>query len=468
MRAEPRRAVALELLERDRVRKAIRSELFDKQIALHDDPAQFRAAHPGRRAGKSEGIPRSAVLNVLDAGFNEAIVIGAETKQKAVQLHWANVMALVAKHDLQLKPNLQQSSFITPFGARILFWGMSDKGAVELLRGFKVRAAMFDEVATYAPMLPRLVSHVLEPALLDTGGPLTLYGTPSVTRVGGWADICLGKTPGWSCHHWTVLQNPKFPRDAKSMLQQVLLRNNWTEDHPTFRREYMGEFVNDSAMQVFQFAPDRNEAECLPIEVSKGRVTMGVDYGTTNDACAWTALWSAHGSRHVYILESFEHYKMLPDDAADITRAMIERWNPEKGVGDGGGLGAPYIRVFNRRYGHLTERWVQPADKMGKLGQIAIVNGELGSGRIKALPAAKDLADALTVLPWKDEKREDYDPEYKHLTHLTDSFRYAAFAHMTDIPAKPQADPTPAEIEAEKVKARQDAARARLGEGFFV
>jgi hypothetical protein len=397
----------------------------------------------------------------------EVIVIAAETAKKAKSLHWQNLHALVLRHKLPFTPNLQDGTWTAPWGAKILFWGLSDAGAVELLRGYKLKAALFDEVQAYSNMLPRLISTVLEPALSDTGGSCTLFGTPSVTRIGHWADLCLGKIPGWSIHSWTVRENKRFPRDVESMLQQVLLRNVWTEDNPIFKREWLGEFVNDTNSQVFQYVHERNASECLPVHVSRGFCTLGIDYGTVEDACAWVCVWSPKGSRSVYVVESQQQHKMLPDDAADLTRVLIERWSPQKIVGDGGGLGAAYVRVFNRKYGYLMDRWVQPADKRGKLGQIAIVNGELGSGRIKVLPAAQTLADEWTLLPWKDEKHEEVDPSFQN--HLSDAARYAIFAHMTDIPEETPPPKTATELAHEAFLERQRRARERAenGLGFF-
>jgi hypothetical protein len=461
------REIIIELIRREQWKQAIRAELFDKQLAVVDDPAQFRACHPGRRAGKSEEIPRDALLLVLAAGFMEVVIVAAETAKKARSLHWSNIHALVLRHKIPLVPNLQEGSWTTPWGAKILMWGLVDAGAVELLRGYKLKGALFDEVQAYSNMLPRLISTVLEPALSDTGGTCTLFGTPSVTRVGHWADICLGKVPGWSIHHWTVRENKKFPRDVESMLQQVLLRNNWTEDNPIFMREWLGMFVTDTTMQVFPYSAERNAADSLPVSVTRGFCTIGVDYGVSEDASAWVVAWSARGSRDVYIVECQQHHGLLPDDAAEVTKALIDRWDPQRIVGDGGGLGAAYVRAFDRRYGHITGRYVQPADKRGRLGQLVIVSGEIGSGRIKILPAAQALADELTVLPWKDEKREEMDPSYAN--HLADAFRYAIYAHLTELPPPPSVDKSKEQLAHEAFLERQRQARERAenGLGFF-
>lgn len=721
------RALLIERIKRERMRQAIRNDLFDRQLQVYDDPAQFRANHTGRRGGKSHEMPDGCLLDVLDAGFNEAVILAAETQKKAKALHWANLTAASHKFGVPLRPAVQEGAFLAPWGARIQFWGINDDGAVELLRGFKMRSFRGDECfpagtlvdgkpieqlrvgdlvwsvdhntglverlpvlavtkkvspnlvsvshehgdlictgnhpvfvkgrgyvdakevvpsdllcvrstvqeptrprqdvlqgllqralpqdsvanesdvatlcasegvecfegtgpcpacspgqwhrpygvrgdagvsasellgpwslypdgkaasegsahslqarpglareeachrsgrseslhyrqagpgpeegtglvwsrvdrvesvqrgrqesvvvynleverghtyfasgvlvhncQTYSSKIPRLVSSVLEPALGDTGGTCTLYGTPSVTRSGPWADICLGNTPGWSVHHWDVRQNKKFPRDAESLLQQVLLRNKWDWDHPTFQREWLGNFVNDSAMQVYKFDRKRNTADCLPLAVDRGFTTLGIDYGTTDDPCAWTVLWSPRGSREIYVVEAHKHYGMLPDDAAVMTKALIERWKPRRIVGDAGGLGAPYVEAYNRRYGHISEAYVHAADKQGKLGHIAIFNGELESGRIKVLPAAEDLAHEMEALPWANEKKIKEDDGFDN--HCTDAGLYCLVDHMTDIPTKPKVEPTQAERIAAEVAERKRLAAQRGQRGLL-
>lgn len=437
---------------------ALRAEQFDRQLAVQDDPAQFIACHPGRRSGKSESIPRGCAEDALEADRGETVILGAETQKKARALHWSAFHGMCVRLGLPFTPRVQEGAFVTPWDSRVVFWGINDNAAVELLRGFKMKAARFDEVATYATKLNYLVGSVLEPALGDTGGRCILYGTPSVTRVGDWADICLGVTPGWSIHHWTVRENPKFPRDAEQMLAQVRLRNNWSEDNPTYQREYMGRFVNDSGMMVYDYHHSRNTAESVPVDLMRGECTLGIDYGTAKDPCAWTAVWSARGSREVYVLESRKRHGLLPEDAALITKELVDRWQPVRIVGDSGGLGAPYVKAFNRRYGDISGQWVQAADKMGVLGQIQICSGELRAGRVKLLPAAGDLAAEMQVLPWKDAKKEVQHPEYAN--DVCDSFRYAFMCHYTAL-AAPTVELTPEQLDLQERRARAKRAAAQ-------
>ena len=411
----------------------------------------------------------------MRAGPNEVVLIGAETAKKARALHWQNLHALVVRHELELTPNRTDGSWSTPWGATIVFWGIKDENAVELLRGFKVRAAYFDEVATYDPLLENLCEKVLEPALGDTGGTLTLCGTPTVTRAGYWFEVCERIKPGWSVHHWTVLQNPMFPRDARAWLASVLAKNGWTEDNATFQREYMGRFVNDTDMQVYRYVADANDVHALPEgfweQHKRGEwlITLGVDFGM-RDSCAWVVLGSHRHKRDVWVLSAHKQAGLLTDEAARITASLCETWRPDAVVGDSGGLGKPYVEEWNRRHAGKASDGRDPlpgdygmpamlaANKLEKLAHIALVNGDLiapldpGTGARMSprthfvQPACKPLTSELQVLPWADATRAKEHPAFEN--HCADAYLYASTKHrayLHEAPAPRLADRDPDE-----------------------
>lgn len=436
------RLLLLRLEQVDAICAAIRGGMSERQIALHDDPEQFRAAHPGRRAGKSETIPRSAALHVLRADTGETVVIGAETQKKARMLHWAGINALVRKHKIPLTPNASDGTWTTPWGAKILFWGMKDKGAVELLRGFAVRAAFFDEVATYAGMLENLTLNVMEPTLATTGGPLTLCGTPSLTRSGYWFKLCTGKIPGWSVHHWTMRENPfwKHPKfkTVDAYLANLREKRGWTEEDTTYQREYMGRFVDDTSAQVFKFIRDRNFGK-LPANYDRKTWihTMGIDFGYSPDPCAWVILASPPHEKTTYIVHAETALELSQDQAAEVTRDLVELYKPSQVVGDVNGAGKGYVGTYNKRYGATANAYIQNAEKGEKLVQIDVVNTELRTGRLIA--CIEDIAQQLESLPWKDAHRLRPHPEYPD--DMCDAMRYALIAHKAYAHSKPEEPP---------------------------
>jgi hypothetical protein len=473
-------AVVAELAQRERTRSAIRGELFDLQLQTCDDPAQFRALHSGRRAGKSEFIPRAAACDAMDAGFDEVVIIGAETQKKAKALHWLKLRAVVRRHNLQLTANKQDGTWETPWGSRVVFWGLKDEGAVDLMRGFNVKAAYFDEVATYAALLDHLVFSVMEPTLGTTGGTMTLCGTPSVTRAGPWFDICSGATPGWSVRKWDALVNKRFPSnprnpDAAAWFRSVCERNGWTEDNATFQREYRGEFVDDPGMQVYRYLASRNDVDAMPpgYDPKTWSHTIGVDFGV-NDDCAWVILASAPHSKVVYVLRAQKRIGLLTDEAAKVTAELCEEFKPERLVGDSGGLGKPYVEEWNRRHAGKTKEGTEPqpgqygmpamlaADKQEKRSAIDFVNAELGATppRLRFVqPSCKPLTLELQTLPWGDENRLKEHPG--HANHCADAMLYAERKHMAYLNEAP--GPSLADRDPDEAMAWQEAQEA--GEG---
>lgn len=450
-------------------KRAIRRTMFREQLELHDDRAQFKATHTGRRGGKSDGMPKSAALDGLDAGHNEVVIIGAETLKKAKALHWANLQAVVLHHGLPFTPNGQDSAWITPSGGRIQFWGLNDAGAVELLRGFKLYSARFDESATIAPMLPRLVEHVIEPALGDTGGSLTLYGTPSVTRAGPWFDICAGSEKHkWSVRHWDVRSNPHFRvwrGGGEAWLREVLERNKWDPSHPTFQREYLGLFVDDATRMVVEFKRSRDCITELPKGYSLAWAHVaGVDYGF-NDSFAIVVLACDPYSGHRYFVHAEKAPGLTYDAAAEMLKRVLTQFRCTNVVCDPAGGGKPFYETFNRKYGQELGANVRSAHKVAGsvVESIRFQNTELRCERLHVLlPACQPLVDEWQVLPWKDDWRDETDDAYQQ--DLFDGGRYALMETIGWQPKQRPAEESDADrMERELREAAEKQARREAG-----
>jgi len=445
-----------------RLKAPIRASMFPEQLALYTDPAQFKACHAGRRAGKSDGIPKCGVMDALDAGPNEVVILGSETLKKAKSLHWQNVHSLVVQHQLPLKPNAQDAYWELPNGARLQFWGVADVGAVELLRGFKMRGAAFDEVRTYAALLGRMVTDVIEPALGDTGGSLTLNGTPSHTRAGGWYEICAGsETHKWSVHHWDARQNPFFREGkggAEAWFQGILERNAWTWESATFQREYLGLFVDDSDSMVVEYVPARDAILALPPGYSRDWPhVIGVDYGF-NDAFALTTLtMSPWAPAARYFVHAEKASRLTYDDAADMLYREVVRSGAQSVVCDPAGGGKPFYETFNAKYGAQLGVNVRSAHKVAGsiVESIRFQNTELRTGRLKLLqPAAKALADEWQVLPWDDEWKQAPDDAFSQ--DCFDAGRYALMETLAWTPKNVPATLSVAEKLDAEIRAQLD------------
>jgi hypothetical protein len=414
-----------------RHRAAIRSTMFTEQLALYDDPAQFKEAHAGRRGGKSDGMPKSSAMDALDAKLNEVVIIAAETLKKSRALHWANLNAVVNEFKLPLVPNGQDATWTNPQGGCIRFLGLNDAAAVEEIRGFKVLAFRLDESASLAAHLPRLVESVLEPALGDLSGQATFYGTPSVTRAGPWFDICVGEeSHKWSHHHWDVRQNPHFwvgKGGGEAWLRSVLERNAWTWEDATFQREYLGKFVDDPDAMVVAYKHARDSIDALPPGYSRDWPHVaGVDVGHDDAFAVVVLTMSPTKPERRYVIAAEQQAKLTNDGMADMLERIVRQYGCQSVVCDPGGGGKAFYVTFSRKYADKLGINVRGAVKEAGsvVESVRWLNTELRCERLKVLcPDARPLASEWQTLPWKDEFRQEPHPGYPN--HLHDATRYA-------------------------------------------
>lgn len=416
---------------------AIERELTRVQRKLLRTPARFKAIHPGRRGGKSEALGRAATIFALCAPSRAPVVLGADTREKAQGLYWALLQEINYRHQLGAEFKVGDLRAVFPGGGEVMLWGANDAKQVQRARGYKPVAALFDEVASYTPLLRSLVTDVLEPALGDYGGALWLAGTPGVVRSGYWFDVCTGKIPGWSVHHWTVRDNEHFPRDPDEYLREVLARNQWTEDEPVFRREYLGEWVHDDGALVYRYHPDRNDVDALPADYDPQRWvhTVAVDFGMSEE-CAWGVLASHPHRRDIYMVHASKEKGLLPSEAAERTAELCSRYSVDVLVGDQGGLGKPYVEEYNRRFAEKMGRAMLPAEKSDKRGTIDLANGDLRSGRVKIVaPFCQPFSDEALSLPWNEARTEE---DKRFPNHCCDTFLYSWRHHTAYCNSAPE------------------------------
>lgn len=457
-----KRQLQEEQLRRKLKRRAILDSCHDKQREVLLDPRRYKAILAGRRSGKTMMVSRAIALSLESSGRDDWTFYSAVTRVVAKDLIWPKLEEINRDHQLGWSMRTNDGVITTNRGAMFRVLGFDDSGQVEKSAGYRVRLFCCDEPHSYATKLKYLAEQKIGPALADLGGTLMLSGTPGIARVGYWFEASTGRKPEFKTWSWTVRSNPRFLRDPDEYIAEELQLRGWTLETPAFRREILAEWCEDEGAMVYAFVYERNAVESLEIDPA-GLFTLGIDYGV-NDACAWAVLYTPPHDRTVYVVHCEAHTGMLPDQANEVTAALVERFKPSRIVGDAGGLGKPYVEAWNRRYGHRAGWHMQPAQKTEKLANIAIVNGELRSERVKILaPACAPLIDEVTNHVWADERRDKEHPNTNN--HCCDAaFAYGFRAHagyLNEVPAPP---PKPDEAERlaqlERIRRVQEARRA--------
>lgn len=423
-----------------------------KQGELILDEAIYIGVVCPRRSGKTFGVTSKA-LYLGESSPGARILIISQTLKSTVENYWSGapggLWAQNARYELDLKFNTTAHTWVHPNGSRGLLAGAETKIDIERLRGAAAEAdlVIIDECKSFAPLLLEdLIENVVEPGLMTRGGQLIMIGTPGSIPLGPfYAATCLSSRvpaateseptrtrptcvpwneiaePGpayaqlsahefqdlFSLHTWTIQDNTAAPGQWLRALS-TKRRRGWDDNHPIWRREYLGEWVSDASDLVYAFARSRAEGKCtwtpghqdglLGLAEKDGpwHLLMGLDLGFVDDSALVLVAYSEtlQQLRHVY------DYKSPGMDAqtfAEEVLGTIDTYGqPEMVVADVGGGGSKMvIEMLNQRYGLA----IQPANKREKQDHIEIMNGDFLADRIKII-SGSDLDHELCGLQW--------------------------------------------------------------------
>ena len=406
--------------------------LHPAQTAFWEDKARFKVAICGRRAGKTN-LAYRGLLQGMCANPNTIHAYVGVTRESAKRLAWNPLRRLAKQHGLQIQFNKVELIAYHVNGAELWILGADREEDMDKMRGAAYKRVVIDEAASYRAFIERMVNEVIEPALGDHRGDLWLMGTPGRTAAGYFYDAST-QAPGFekfSVHKWTVEDNPYF-LEPTEWLEDLRHRNGWGVDHPTYRREYLGEWCKDDSALVYKFEKERNLIDALPDTPDAYNYVLAMDFGVV-DPTAFVILAYHPHDPCVYVVESYKRADLGPSDVAEHIRLLQDRYARIKDsepltafetiVGDTGGMGKAYAKELQSRHAI----YVKPAEKREKLAYIDHMNGDLISGRIKLVTNPnEDLVREWQTLPWltrDGRKQEKYD-ERRYDDHLADACLY--------------------------------------------
>lgn len=387
--------------------------LHEKQARVYNDPSRFKCGLMARRFGKSH--------------LGVALLLGGEPGQ--VSLYFArklksakNIMLPIFRRlnhqfDLGLSFNLQDLTITEQNGAQIRLAGVKDEAAAEDLRGPSYRRVVGDECGTFhSELLQYTVQDVLQPALVDSGGDMLLIGTPGPLpdEKDYWfsltGDPATQLAGNWPTYHGTIFDNTKMLEDPRKAINDILRENKWTEDHPTFRREYRAEWVPDVGSLVFDykgvFAPGP----------TSGLTVLSMDFGVV-DHTSFTILRQVERP-HVWVMQSYSLPGLDIVQIAEQCNGMRQRWRPNYIVADEGALGKGYGLTLRNQYNIPVE----PAEKRHLRARIDHGRGMLAAEQMHLTEEARELHDEWLRLPWNPLKT-GFHERYK--ADCTDGWLYA-------------------------------------------
>lgn len=401
-------------------------------------------------------------------------------------------------YGLNLTFNHTDSVWYHENGSRGRLAGAETRADIEYLRGAAAEAdiCIVDECKSFAPdLLAELIRDVIEPGLMTRDGFLVMGGTPGSIPFGPFYESTAEQSrtedecehckkphptcipideengPAYQCpvfiedaadlprlFTWTIEDNSCTDR-TRNQWKRALKnkrKNQWADDHPTWRREYLGQWVTDATDLVYAWAglraagknvtwhpePTKDNPAGLPLDKGPWHFVLGLDIGYVDESAFVLAAYSetVKELRHVY---DFKKSEMIVEDFAEEVLSILDRFGvPEAIVADTGGGGAKIlIETINARHG----LGIIPAEKQDKPGHRELINSDFHSERIKVIPGT-DLAHELAGLQWDLSRNSKMilartgalkeDPTCPN--HLCDALLYLhryAYHFFSEIPA---------------------------------
>lgn len=438
-----------------------------RQRIVFDARHKRFAVKAGRRGGKSH-LFTAWLVDGWQNYPNETSVFIAQTAGHAYRILWRSLLRFEQQYKLGLKLNEAKLTATFPNGYQIWLTGCSTWREVEKLRGPRYRRVAIDEAGSVpAEILEYLVEDVLDPALMDLDGELALSGTPGVIPKGYFFERTTGigeqgAVVQWPTFEFTCLDNPHVK--GRAYLNKKLKENGWSEDHPTFRREYLGQWVIDTTAIVYPFVANRNGflIADLPTDRGKTRTVISVDLGWHDDTAIIVS--SSHrGHPDVWYRSAWKMPNLLPGRiAAEIERRrqpLILAGESVEIVVDTAGGGKTIAEELKQRYGLPF----QAAEKRDKKAGIELLRGGLLEGLVHVDPyECGPMLSEWSALPYSDDRSDHHD---QYPNHCADAALYGYRRHR--LPYRPEIEPPKAGSEqwhkAERSKERLAAQKRARG-----
>lgn len=347
------------------------------------------------------------------------------TRKNAEQICWNDCLNFLDEQNIKYVKNSTKLCITLENNSQIRFNGCPDKSSVATYKGSRYSICIIDETQDFSAHLKNLIDDAIEPALRDLNGELILIGTPNPLRHGVFYEAYhgTGQFSGFSAHHWTMWDNPYLEKQSgistDAYVEDLLHKRGWTYDHPTFRREFLGEWILDLDSLVYKISEERNQIHTsLRGNSESCDYFIGVDFGY-NDADAICVIGCSQYDRTIYLVEEWKAETQSITPVAIKLQEFYEKYKPISIVCDTGGLGKKIVEDIIERFGLP----LIAAEKQQKLGYIEIFNADIIAGHFKAKIDSYWWAEASN-LTW-DLTKEKPCEQSSAENHMCDAVLYS-------------------------------------------
>ena len=392
---------------------------FDKQLAFIEDPSLFKTAVCSRRAGKTISCAADLVHTLLEHKRVNLLYITL-TRGTAKKIIWRELLQINKDFSLGLVPDNSALTLTNPLNESILYLsGAKDASEIEKFRGMSLKKVYIDECQSFRAYIRELVDDIIVPATWDVGGSLCLIGTPGPVPAGFFHDACHG--PGWKNYKWNIFDNPFIKLKSGKLPEEILaaerLRKGITESDPTYMREALGIWVQDTNSLVYKFHDVRNVYAQQPSGLMD--YIFGIDIGF-NDADAIAVLGYNYVTNKVYLVEEYVKPKQTITELVEVIERLRIKYAPVKMVMDAGALGKKIQHEIQQRH----QIPLEAADKARKYEFIELLNDDLRTGKLMAFAGSMFQQDSRLVQWDYDDPQKPVISDTYH-TDIGDAVLYA-------------------------------------------
>jgi hypothetical protein len=380
--------------------------LHAKQWDYVTGPNRFNVVVCSRRAGKTSGTVRKAARMLMGKPGARVCYITL-IRRNCRKLFYSPLVDLLHSKGIPCRTNTSDLMIESDNGSFLQCYGCQDSDDIETVLGDKWDLVFIDEAQSFRPgLLEDLVERVIWPSLSDRRGGLDFLGTPPPGGKVGyfWRMFDEGK---FERHHWTVFDNPWIPSDE---IQQDMEMRGLSPEHPTYRRDYLGEFAVDPDALVYEYKEVWNDIGG-PNDVPGGAkidptdpawfFSMGIDLGFSDRDAICVLGWRKNDEKHrLYEAWTWQKNHLHLDELSPIFLGAVRKWRPSRIVGDNGGHGAvKVLKSLEARWGHLPIEF-KPSSVHDS---VALVNDDLRAGRLLWQPKGI-LAEDAKLTTWDPKK----------------------------------------------------------------
>lgn len=413
-------------------------DVSDKLVEMCHSRQRDFVLDPGRRIvgliGRGGGKSTAGLVRLVRRLFTTPgarCVFIATTRQHAEELIWERLKDICQKcgvigrfQETKLKLTLPKNN------AQLRLVGCDDKKEIGKLRGLAFHEVGIDEGSVHKPqLLDHLIYRIIGPRLGDYDGCLWVIGTPEhmkgpfydATRNGSeisrpYKDRDRPEYEGWSkwsLHKWSLAEAAEeVPVIARLWAEAQVEKeaNGWSDDHPVWRREYLGEWAADDTERVYRYRPHDEDGAPLnqwtpplrpgwtepghmlaDVRGDEWSYVYGMDFGWA-DAFAIGVYAFKGTEKRLYHMGEVIAKEMHPRKVAELLLGegldadnpggLIGRtgW-PVAMVADKSAGGAAIMKELQAVYGLV----IDSAEKKDKHDVIELTNGDFIDGRIVIL-----------------------------------------------------------------------------------